>query len=65
MGCCGRPNNNPTKQNYYERFAYLSSSQIEQKINTVGSTCPTCQAITLGDPCKTCGNPKNPPKTEG
>jgi len=65
-GCCGRPNNRAAKEgNYYERFAYLSSHQKQVQADTVGTTCPTCDAITLGNPCQVCGNPKDQPKAEG
>lgn len=60
MGCCGRPDTRALKEkNYYERFAYLSRHQKQTQAETVGSTCSTCDAITMGDPCKVCGTPKN------
>ena len=71
MNCCGRPNNRAAKEgNYYERFAYLSSHQKQVQAETVGTTCSTCDAITLSAPgsdnrCALCGNPKEQPKVEG
>lgn len=64
MGCCGRPDNRTVKGNYYDRFAYLTKHQRQMQAETVGTSCPTCDAITLGDPCKVCGNPKNTPKSD-
>ena len=64
MGCCGRPDSRAVKENYYERFAYLTNQQKRTQAETVGTSCPTCDAITLGEPCSVCGNPKNKPKVE-
>jgi recombinational DNA repair protein RecR len=64
MGCCGRPNNRANKvggaANYYNKYAYLSSHQLEQAQKTVGdiSKCDNCDALTAGDPCTICLNPK-------
>ncbi len=58
--CCGRPNNRASKDvNYYNRFAYLSSHQRElaQKAGALGK-CNYCDALTSGEPCSICGNPK-------
>ena len=45
---------------YYQKYAYLSSSQQEAAQKVVGkiSTCASCDALTVGDPCIVCGNPK-------
>lgn len=58
--CCGRANNNSKKgaAGYYERYAFLSSAQKEQQIKIAGNSCSICAAITIGDPCSVCGNPK-------
>lgn len=66
MPCCGRPNNRANKLDkngaaaYYERFAYLSSHQKEQQQALVGTQCASCAALTVGDPCSVCNNPKTP-----
>ena len=66
MACCGRPNNRANKldkndaEAYYERFAYLSSHQKAQQLQLVGSQCTSCAALTVGDPCSVCGEPKIP-----
>lgn len=65
--CCGRPNNRQQKNSaaaYYERYAYLSSSQKEEQAKVAGSKCDTCDALTVGDPCTVCGNPKKSEKEE-
>lgn len=65
--CCGRPNNRAKNNEaaYYERYAYLSKEQRARQLELVGSTCATCDALTAGDPCSICGNPKIPAgKTE-
>ena len=61
MGCCGRANNNASKgaAGYYERYAFLSSPQRAKQLEIAGSSCSTCTAITVGDPCSVCGNPKS------
>jgi recombinational DNA repair protein RecR len=62
--CCGRPNNRASKNGaagYHQtRYAYLSSHQIEQAEKVIGQMgkCNSCDALTLGDPCTICGNPK-------
>ena len=59
--CCGRPNNRQKKSGsagYYEKYAYLSSHQKEQQVKVSGSKCESCDALTMGDPCTVCGNPK-------
>ena len=60
MPCCGRTNNNAKKgaSAYYERYAFLSSAQKEQQLKIDGVNCTSCSAITIGDPCSICGNPK-------
>jgi len=61
--CCGRANNRANKNNeaaYYERYAYLSKEQRARQLELVGSTCATCDALTSGDPCSICSNPKIP-----
>jgi hypothetical protein len=67
MPCCGRPNNRPQKDNgakdYYARYAYLNHHQKAQQLAAVGTKCPACDALTVGDPCSVCNNPK-PPKEE-
>ncbi len=63
MPCCGRPDNaSKGAAGYYERYAFLSSPQREKQMKIAGSSCTTCTAITVGDPCSVCGNPK--PKEE-
>jgi recombinational DNA repair protein RecR len=66
MGCCGRPNNRRQKsnnnKNYYDRYAYLNSSQRAKQLQQQGSTCKTCAALTMGDPCAVCGQVKNQDK---
>jgi recombinational DNA repair protein RecR len=68
MGCCGRPNNRRQKSNnnqsYYDRYAYLNSSQRAKQLQQQGSTCKTCAALTMGDPCAVCGQVKNQDKEE-
>jgi len=61
MPCCGRPSNNAKKGEaaYYERYAFLSSAQKERQAKVAGSQCQTCKALTVGDPCTVCGNPKS------
>ena len=67
MPCCGRPDNRAAKggseAEYYARYAYLSKEQRARQLELVGSKCPICDALTVGDPCSICGNPK-PPKEE-
>lgn len=63
MGCCGRPDNRANKQGaagYYQKYAYLSSHQREQAEKIVGKIgkCEECDALTMGNPCTICGNPK-------
>jgi hypothetical protein len=61
MPCCGRPNNRGVKggeAEYYARHAYLTSAQKAKQAQLGVSNCASCDAITLGDPCKVCGNPK-------
>ena len=63
MPCCGRPNNRENKEGaagYYKKYAYLSSSQQEAAEKIVGqiASCPSCDALTMGDPCTICGTPK-------
>ncbi len=64
MPCCGRPNNRANKEggaaNYYNKYAYHSSHQREQAKKAVGNIgkCESCDALTAGDPCTICGNPK-------
>lgn len=63
MTCCGRPNNRAKKGGeaaYYERFAYLSSSQMQKKLEVSGSKCEACDAITITKDgnCTVCGNSK-------
>ena len=63
MSCCGRPNNRANKEGaagYYRKYAYLSTRQIEQAGKVVGHVgkCKYCDALTVGDPCTICGNPK-------
>jgi recombinational DNA repair protein RecR len=54
--CCGRPDNRQVKnKSYNERFAYLSSHQINK---AQLSTCKECAALTSGDPCTICGKSK-------
>jgi len=67
MPCCGRANNNANKgaAGYYERYAFLSSAQKEKQLQIAGNNCVTCSAITVGDPCSVCGNPKNEEKSTG
>ncbi len=60
-GCCGRPDNRANKKGpagYYERYAYLSSHQRAKQVELSGSKCPTCDALTMGDPCTVCGTKK-------
>jgi recombinational DNA repair protein RecR len=63
MGCCGRPDNRANKQGaagYYQKYAYLSTHQRKQAEKVVGQIgrCESCDALTIGDPCTVCGNPK-------
>lgn len=63
MPCCGRPNNRAKKEgasSYYKRYAYLSGPQREAAQKIVGkiSKCLSCDALTMGDPCTVCGDPK-------
>ncbi len=61
MGCCGRPaqrQSNNKNQDYYSRYAYLSSSQRAKQVQATGSMCSTCSALTTGDPCTICGQKK-------
>ena len=64
--CCGRPNNSSQKgqgeAGYHSRYAYRSSSQLERLEEIGASSCSTCSAFTVGDPCTVCGDPK--PKKE-
>ena len=65
MPCCGRPNNRNQKggaAGYYERYTYLSSRQRARQEKLVGSKCESCDALTVGDPCSVCGNPKTAAK---
>jgi len=67
MGCCGRPDNRVNKDGaagYYQKYAYLSSAQRAKADEIVGKIgkCTSCDALTMGDPCSICGNPK--PKKE-
>lgn len=67
MPCCGRPDNRANKggpAGYYERYAYLSSSQRAKQAEIVGSTCKTCSALTMGDPCSVCGGLKTKEEQE-
>lgn len=64
MGCCGRPDNRQNKggaSDYYKKYAYLSSHQQEQAEKLLGSIakCKSCDALTMGDPCTICGQPKS------
>ena len=64
-GCCGRPDNRAGKKgqrSYYDRYAYLSSHQRAKQVELGGSKCTSCDAITMGNPCTTCGASKNPPQ---
>ena len=57
--CCGRPAQTKGKTNdYYSRYAYMSSGQKQKQLAAVGSQCPTCSALTVGDPCTVCGQEK-------
>lgn len=56
--CCGRPNNRSGPAGYYERYAYLSSSKKTKQAEISGSTCKTCSALTMGNPCSVCGGSK-------
>lgn len=61
MPCCGRPNNRANKdsaKDYYARYAYLNHHQKEKQLAAVGTKCATCDALTVGDPCSVCNNPK-------
>ena len=65
MGCCGRPDNRVNKEGaagYYQKYAYLSSSQREAAQKVVGqiTTCDSCDALTMtaNNSCIVCGNPK-------
>ena len=59
MGCCGRPDNRTQKgKSYAERYAYMSSNQINTQVGTL-SKCVGCDALTSGDPCTVCGVVKN------
>lgn len=67
MPCCGRPDNRVNKggaAGYYERYAYLSSSKRAKQAEIVGSTCKTCAALTMGDPCSVCGGSKTKKEQE-
>jgi len=64
MGCCGRPDNRQNKggaKEYYQKYAYLSSHQREQAEKLIGQIgkCTSCDALTMGDPCTICGQPKS------
>ena len=63
MGCCGRPDNRQNKgaKEYYQKYAYLSSHQQEQAEKLMGTIakCTDCDALTMGDPCTICGQPKS------
>ncbi len=63
MGCCGRPDNRQNKgaKEYYQKYAYLSSHQQEQAEKLMGTIakCVSCDALTMGDPCVICGQPKS------
>jgi recombinational DNA repair protein RecR len=65
MGCCGRPDNRQNKgggaAEYYKKYAYLSSHQQEQAEKLIGAIgkCVSCDALTMGDPCTICGQPKS------
>jgi len=63
MGCCGRPDNRQNKgaKEYYQKYAYLSSHQQEQAEKLMGTIakCESCDALTMGDPCVICGQPKS------
>lgn len=63
MGCCGRPDNRQNKgaKEYYQKYAYLSSQQQEQAEKLMGTIakCESCDALTMGDPCTICGQPKS------
>ncbi len=66
--CCGRPNNRAGKGDeaaYYARHAYLTSAQKEKQRQLGVSNCEKCDALTLGDPCNVCGNPKTSGEEEG
>ncbi len=66
-GCCGRPDNRVNKggaADYYSRYAYLSSHQRAKQVETAGSKCASCDAITAGDPCTICGITKTKPQGE-
>ena len=61
MACCGRANNRAQKSkagDYHSRYAYLSSAQRAKQAAISGSKCNHCAALTMGDPCSVCGNPK-------
>ena len=65
MPCCGRPDNRQNKggaTDYYQKYAYLSSHQRAQAEKLVGQIgkCESCDALTMGDPCTICGDPKTP-----
>lgn len=65
MGCCGRPDNRQNKggtaADYYKKYAYLSNHQREQAEKLIGQIgrCEDCDALTMGDPCTICGQPKS------
>jgi len=60
MPCCGRPANNGKggEAAYHSRYAYRSSSQLARLDEIGASKCKPCDAITVGEPCSVCGNPK-------
>jgi len=61
MPCCGRPDNRAKKsrdKSYFEKYAYLSSSQKRLQTQLEGSKCEACDALTVGDPCSVCGKSK-------
>ena len=65
--CCGRPANNANKggaKSYYERYTYLSSHQRAKQAELIGSKCPSCDALTTGDPCTICGTQKTTPEVK-
>jgi hypothetical protein len=68
MPCCGRPNNRAqkggTQAEYLARYAYLSSHQRAQQVELGASKCESCDALTMGDPCGTCGAKKTQPQAE-
>ena len=62
MPCCGRPNNRATKgggeAEYYQRHTFLTAAQKAKQQQLGVSNCKKCDALTIGDPCNVCGNPK-------